>query len=98
MPDDWKFAAGMKLTVRLAGNGSGTMTLTKELKPGVWLMDWDYPASQLHGRTFEMGKEGFSNIHAPGTPITWPMLIRLLPKTQLQGNPSRARSGGQRAG
>ena len=82
MPDAWSLKSGTRLAVNLKDGGAGALVLMDEYKPGCWHATWERDGSPYHGRKFEIGKQGASDImpmHGRTMPAntTWTTLILL---------------------
>jgi hypothetical protein len=82
MPDSWSLTEGMRLAVKLKNGATGALVLKNEHKPGCWRAEWDRDGSPMHGRVFEIGKRGISDImpvrgNAMPANTTWTTLITL---------------------
>ena len=78
----WDLKTGMRLAVNLKDSGTGELVVADEYKPGCWHATWRRDGSPYDGRTFEIGKQGVSDImpmHGGAMPAntTWTTLIRL---------------------
>lgn len=95
-PRNWNLATGTPLSVHLKEGRVGTLTIidSPEADVDVWRMKWDCPASQHHGRNYEMSPATTTSDFVampfrgrqplpPNT--TFPMVIRLLPSGQASG-------------
>jgi len=82
MPNSWRLKSGMRLAVNLKNGGTGVLLLKDQYKPGRWRAEWDREGSPMHGRVFEIGKHGFSDImpvtgNTMPDNTTWTTLITL---------------------
>jgi hypothetical protein len=82
MPGSWDLKTGMRLAVNLKDSVTGELVVADEYKPGCWHATWRRDGSPYDGRTFEIGKQGVSDImpmHGGAVPAntTWTTLIRL---------------------